>query len=254
MINNFGNGAGFLLQGFRLLKQPRILPFVIIPLLLNIALFYFSVSYLYASFELWLNGFLDRIPEWLTFIQWLLWPLFAAMILLFIAYGFTFFATLIGSPFYGLLAEQTEKVITGESSNHSVSVFGILALIPSTLMREIQKLLHYTLWLIPLLILSLASLFILPLAPLMPFIWFIFGAWMLAIQYIDYSYDNHQISFKILKKTLKSDRATALGFGAATTLSTMVPLLNIIAIPAAVCGGTAFYVERLQVKLEKNQS
>ena len=248
MINNFGNGASYLLQGFRLLKQPRILPFVIIPLLLNIVLFYFSVSYLYASFELWLNGFLDQIPEWLSFIKWLLWPLFAGMTLLFIAYGFTFFATLIGSPFYGLLAEQTEKVITGESSDNMTGVFGILALMPSALMREIQKILHYALWLIPLLILSAVSLFVLPLAPLMPFIWFIFGAWMLAIQYTDYSYDNHQISFKMLKKDLKSDRATALGFGAATTLSAMVPLLNIIAIPAAVCGGTAFFVDRLNNK------
>ncbi|HCX27227.1 MAG TPA: sulfate transporter CysZ, partial [Cellvibrionales bacterium] len=35
MINHFSNGASYLLQGFRLLKQPRILPFVIIPLLLN---------------------------------------------------------------------------------------------------------------------------------------------------------------------------------------------------------------------------
>ena len=252
MINNFGNGAGYLLQGFRLLKQPRILPFVIIPLLLNIALFYFSVSYLYASFELWLNGFLNQIPEWLSFIKWLLWPLFAGMTLLLIAYGFTFSATLLGSPFYGLLAEQTEKVITGEATDSNAGVFAILALIPSALMREIQKLLHYFFWLIPLLILSLLSLFIPPLAPLMPFIWFVFGAWMLSIQYTDYSYDNHQIGFKVLKKDLKSDRATALGFGAATTLSAMVPLLNIIAIPAAVCGGTAFYVERLKNKTPNN--
>jgi CysZ protein len=246
MINNFGNGASYLLEGFRLLKQPRILPFVIIPLLLNIALFYFSISYLYANFDLWLNGFLDQIPDWLSFIKWLLWPLFIGMILLIVAYGFTFVATLIGSPFYGLLAEQTEKVITGESADSVGGLLAVLALIPRTLMREIQKLLHYFLWLIPLLILSLLSLLIPLLAPLMPFIWFVFGAWMLAIQYTDYSYDNHQIPFKILRKNLKSDRATALGLGAAAMFSTMIPLLNIIAIPAAVCGGTAFYVERLK--------
>jgi CysZ protein len=72
---------------------------------------------------------------------------------------------------------------------------------------------------------------------------------MLAIQYVDYSYDNHQISFKQLKKDLKSDRLTALGFGTATTLMSMIPLLNLIAIPAAVCGGTVFYLERLQTKI-----
>jgi len=246
MINHFSNGASYLLQGFRLLKQPRILPFVIIPLLLNIALFYFSIAFLYANFELWLNGLLDRIPAWLSFIKWLLWPLFIGIILLIVAYGFTFAATLIGSPFYGLLAEQTEKVITGEATDSNTGVLAILTLIPSALMREIKKLLHYFFWLIPLLILSLLSLLIPLLAPFMSFIWFIFGAWMLAIQYADYSYDNHQIGFKVLKQDLKSDRATALGFGAATMLSTMIPLLNIIAIPAAVCGGTVFYLERLK--------
>ena len=248
MMNNFSTGAGYLFKGFKLLKQPRILPFVIIPLALNLLLFYFSLSYLYQSFDFWLNGLLDQIPDWLSFIKWLLWPLFAGMILLLIAYGFTFAANLIGSPFYGLLAEQTELVITKKPADTPTSLFVLLALIPKAIMREIQKLLQYFFWLIPVLLLSLFSLFIPPLATLMPFIWFVFGAWMLAIQYVDYSYDNHQISFKQLKKDLNSDRSTALGFGAATTLMSMVPLLNLIAIPAAVCGGTVFYLERLKTK------
>lgn len=248
-MNQFSNGAGYFLKGLKLLKQPRILPFVIIPLILNLLLFYFSLSYLYQSFELWLNGFIDGIPDWLSFIKWLLWPLFAVMTLLLIAYGFTFAANLIGSPFYGLLAEQTEKVIIKTTAASPTNFAAILALIPRALMREIRKLLQYIVWLIPLFILSLLAFFIPPLATIMPFLWFIFGAWMLAIQYVDYSYDNHQISFKQLKKDLKSDRLTALGFGTATTLMSMIPLLNLIAIPAAVCGGTVFYLERLQTKI-----
>lgn len=248
MMNDFSNGAAYLFKGFELLKQSRILPFVIAPVLINILVFYFGLSYLYDSFAQWLNGFLDRIPEWLSFIKWLLWPLFAIMILLLIAYGFTFVANLIGSPFYGLLAEQTEIVIAGKAAETSFGLLAILALIPSAVMREIQKLLQYFFWLIPLVILSLVSFIITPLATLMPFIWFVFGAWMLTTQYVDYSYDNHQISFKALKKDLKNDRKTALGFGAAATLTSMVPLLNIIAIPAAVCGGKLFYIDRLSLE------
>ncbi len=181
-MNNFSTGAGYLFKGFKLLKEPRILPFVIIPLALNLLLFYFSLSYLYQSFDFWLNGLLEQIPDWLSFIKWLLWPLFAAMSLLFIAYGFTFVANLIGSPFYGLLAEQTETVIAGKPVETPSGLLVLLALAPKAVMREIQKLLQYFFWLIPVLLLSLFSLFIAPLATLMPFVWFTFGAWMLAIQ------------------------------------------------------------------------
>ena len=248
MMNNFSIGAGYLFKGFKLLKEPRILPFVIIPLVLNLLLFYFSLSYLYQSFDFWLNGLLEQIPDWLSFIKWLLWPLFAAMSLLFIVYGFTFVANLIGSPFYGLLAEQTETVIAGKPVETPSGLLVLLALAPKAVIREIQKLLQYFFWLIPILLLSLFSFFIPPLATLMPFVWFTFGAWMLAIQYVDYSYDNHQIKFRQLKKDLNSDRVTALGFGATTTFMSMIPLLNLITIPAAVCGGTAFYLDRLQTK------
>ncbi len=245
MTNNFSNGASYLLKGFRLLKRPRVLPLVLIPVLLNIALFYLGIDYLYDSFDQWLNGLLNRIPDWLSFIKWLLWPLFSLFILLLLAYGFTFIANLIGSPFYGLIAEQVEIIATGKSTDIPLTLKSILSIALQSIGREVQKLVQYLLWLIPLLILSVISLIITPLATIMPFIWFLFGAWMLAVQYIDYAYDNNQINFSSLKADLKSDRTAALGFGAITTLASMIPLLNILTIPAAVCGGTLFYVDRL---------
>lgn len=29
-----------------------------------------------------------------------------------------------------------------------------------------------------------------------PVVWFLFGAWMLAIQYCDYPFDNHKVGFQ----------------------------------------------------------
>lgn len=218
------------------------------PLVINIALFYLGINYLIDSFGGWLNGFLDRIPDWLGFIQWLLWPLFSVFILLLVAYGFSFAANLIGSPFYGLMAEQVELILTDKPSEVPFTVLSVAAMIPKALLRELQKIMQYILWLMPLLLLSLLSLLITPLSTLMPFVWFAFGAWMLSIQYLDYSYDNHGISFKQLKTDLKQDQNAALGFGGITTVALAIPLLNLFAIPAAVCGGTAYYVERLAEK------
>ena len=245
MTSELSRGAGFLLRGFVLLRRPRILPFVVVPLLINIALFYFGIYSLYDSFSTWLNAWLARIPEWLDFIRWILWPLFAAAMLLLVAFGFTLAANLIGSPFYGLMAEQVELIQSGKTADAPLSWRGALALVPRALLRELAKLGHYLRWLLPLLLLSLLSLLITPLATLMPVFWFLFGAWMLAIQYVDYSYDNHQRSIGELKKDLRRHRWTAIGFGGATTLASMVPVLNILVVPAAVCGAVVFWLEQL---------
>ena len=246
MANSISQGARYLLTGVGLLRRPRVLPFVLIPLLINIALFYFGISYLYDDFAGWLDQLLASIPDWLSFIRWLLWPLFALTMLLLVAFGFTFAANLIGSPFYGLMAEQVEIILEAKTAEIPLNLKTIAAIIPKAIMRECMKLLLYLRWVIPILLLSLVALIITPLSTIMPLAWFAFGAWMLAIQYVDYCYDNHQIGVDKLRQDLRDSRSSAMGFGGATALASMVPVLNIIVVPAAVCGATAFWVEQLQ--------
>jgi len=70
----------------------------------------------------------------------------------------------------------------------------------------------------------------------------IFSGWMMAIQYIDYPADNHKMSFPEMRQYLSSHRLTALGFGVIVFGATLVPLLNFLALPAAVCGAVSFWV------------
>ncbi len=245
MFEQFSAGARYLLTGLRLLRHRQTLPFVIGPILINVLLFYFGLSWLSDSFGAWLDGMMAAIPEWLSFIRNILWVLFIALLLIAVAYSFTFVATLIGAPFYGLLSEQVQLILSGSAHDSELSFKRLVAIAGRSVLREIQKMLHYLRWVIPLLLLSLLSLIIAPLAPLMPFIWFGFGAWMLAIEYVDYAYDNNERSFSEVRAGLAAQRGTALGFGSITTLASMVPLLNIIVVPAAVCGGTALYCEKL---------
>ncbi|NNL56727.1 MAG: sulfate transporter CysZ [Pseudomonadales bacterium] len=251
-IQATSSGAGYLLRGFALLKHKRILPFVIAPLLINIALFYFGLGYLYEWFTGWLTPFMDRIPAWLAFVEWLLTALFYLAALLLVAFGFTFVANLVGSPFYGLMAEQVELIQLGSTNSTAFSGLALLRSVPGAIARELKKLVYYLLHALPILLLSLAALVITPLATLMPFIWFWFGAKMLALEYIDYAYDNNQLAFSTLRADLKAHKHSRFGFGAITTLASMIPVLNILTIPAAVCGGTLFYLERAWHSQEKN--
>jgi len=186
----------------------------------------------------WMASLLSWVPEWLGFLEWLFWAVYFVAILMTLFYGFVAAANLIGAPFYGYLAEVTEKHLTGNTQDEKFSWKALIAMIPRTVKRELQKILYY----LP----RVIALFILGLIPglnlFVAVVWVLFSGWMMAIQYIDYPADNHNMSFPEMRKYLSSHRFTSLGFGMITFGATLFPLLNLFALPAAVCGAVAFWV------------
>jgi len=113
---------------------------------------------------------------------------------------------------------------------------------PSMIWNEIKKLAYVLRWVIPLFLLSLIPVVNFIAAPL----WLYFSSWMLAIDYHDYPMGNHQLKFSQQRILLKQKRTLALGFGGATLVATMIPLINFLVIPAAVAGATALYIDHLK--------
>lgn len=240
-------GASYLLKGLTFLFKLRILPFVLIPILLNTVIYYLLIDTGYKHFDLWLNSWLGALPEWLNFIESILRFLFFALVAVAAALTFSSVSNLIGSPFYGLLAEQVTVLATDEAPEQPLNVATLLRMIPRTIGRELRKLLYY---LPRLLLLGIGSLLTLipllaPLQPVITILWFIFGARMLSMQYLDYAFDNDEKSFGTMRQSLKKHRRLSLSFGAITQLALIIPLLPIIFVPAAVCGGTLLYCEKL---------
>ncbi len=56
-----------------------------------------------------------------------------------------------------------------------------------------------------------------------PVLWFLFSAWMLAIQYCDYPFDNHKVPFKEMRTALARCKITNMEGWALTSLFTMIP-------------------------------
>ena len=75
-------------------------------------------------------------------------------------------------------------------------------------------------------------------------VWFLFTSWMMAIQYCDYPYDNHKISFANMRSQLRGDLTGSYSFGITVSIASMVPFLNLLVMPVAVCGATAMWVDR----------
>jgi len=66
---------------------------------------------------------------------------------------------------------------------------------------------------------------------------------MMAIQYCDYPMDNNKVSFRQMKIMLAERRLTSVSFGALVQLGMMIPLVNLIVMPAAVIGATLYWIE-----------
>ncbi len=228
-------GSAYLIRGLKLLNQPGLRRFVMLPLLINSVLFSVAIYLLTQYFSGWVDFWLNWVPDWLDFIDWLLWPLFALLVMVGIYFSFGLLANFIAAPFNGLLAERVEQRLRGTVPPDD-SWKALLASIPHSLNRELAKLAYYLPRLLLLLLLSFIPL-------IGPLLWFLFGAWMMAIQFCDYPMDNNKIRFGEMKQLLKQQRLSSMGFGALVSLAMLIPVLNLLVMPAAVIGATLFWVE-----------
>jgi CysZ protein len=216
--------------------------FVIIPLIINITIFASFIGLTISYIDSIMSGWMDAIPQWLSFIQWLIWPLIAITLSLISGYAFTTIALLIASPFNALLAEKAEELITGRPVDGLEGLSAAIVAVPRGIIREIMKLMYY----IPLFLLVLVLSFIPPVNAAAPVLWFLLGAWMMSLQFLDYPMDNHQLRFADVKEAASSIRMTSMGFGGAVALCASIPVINFFVIPSAVVGATLLWCEEFQ--------
>ena len=112
--------------------------------------------------------------------------------------------------------------------------------IPRTLGREFTKLF----WYIPRAIGFLILFIFVPVFG--QILWFLFSAWMMAIQYCDYPYDNHKIDFKRMQNHLSQHKGKSMSFGIMVNIFSLIPVVNFIVMPVAICGATSMWVSELR--------
>jgi len=242
LINRANNpliAAGFLYRGMKLLTNPQLRLFILIPILINIVLYgaalalgYYYVDRLIAQF----------IPASLQWLSWILWPLF--FISFFVAGFFTFtvIANVIAAPFYGILSAKTLSIISGKAQIVEQPVSKVI-------IAELKRVLYIVTRMLPLLV-----LFFIPVVNIIAsFVLSVFGAWCLAMEFMAYPLENEGLLFVDQKRLIKTVWLGALTFGAVTMIGLTLPLLNIIIGPAAVIGST-LYVYELREKKPKEIS
>lgn len=233
--------SGFFLpfQGLRLVFGAGLRRFVLVPLALNILVFA-ALAYLAGSyFDVFMDQWLPT-QEWLEFLRWILWALFAVAYALALFYGFTMIANLIAAPFNSILAARVEEKLTGEAPQDADE--SLLKALGPAVTGELGKIIYFVSRALPLLL-----LFLIPgLNVLVTIAWVLFGLWFLAIEYADYPMGNHAIKPGEQRTHLRRKRFKSLAFGAGVTVMMLIPVLQFAAMPAAVAGATRLWVDDLR--------
>jgi CysZ protein len=232
------SGPQYLREGLNLVLSPSLRLFVLLPLMINLVLFVGLIYLASHQFSLWVDTLMPSLPDWLSFLSYVLWPLFVVLVVLMVFFTFTMLANVIAAPFNGFLAEKVEVVVRGTDDFPSFSWGELIAMIPRTLAREMRKLGYFLPRAIGLFILSFIPVVNIIAAPL----WLLFGVWMMAIQYIDYPADNHKLGWNEMLAWLREKRWQSMSFGGSVYLVLLIPVVNILMMPAAVAGATLFWV------------
>ena len=231
------HGPTLIFEGFKLLWRRDIRWLVIIPLLINIILFASATCFAASWLQNWITTITTSVPEWLQWLSWIIWFLFAILALAIYAFTFTIFANLIGSPFYGVIAQRViaaETHTTPRATNVAESAC-------QSLVREVQLIIYF----VPrtlgvgaiVLILSFIPVVNL-LAPIIAASW---AAWCLCLQYLDYAADTEGVSFVDLRNKVSAYRLNSMGFGFATMVASAVPVVNLVMLPASVVAGSLLW-------------
>lgn len=239
-------GLVCLKKGFGLVFRKGIKRYSLGPLVINLILYLLLGFFLVEQFSRLLEWGINLVPEWLDFLVPVAWTMFAVLSFVLVGYSFAMVAMIIGAPFHGLLAEKIAVELGYRNFDEPLTFNALCRITIRALKRECVKLFYHLPRIFIVVILAFALSFI-PvvniLAPLLTFAW---AAWSMAIQVIDYPADNDQIEFRPMLLKMRKKRNQCLIFGGASAFLVSIPIVNLIAIPAAVAGATKLWLEEIE--------
>lgn len=248
MVMRFLTGMRYLSRGARFVycEHRGLVRFWIVPVVLTLAAvfgaFYCALTYgSQLALEWWAAPQAEGIGGTLLFLvhslyRWLL-------ILGLAAFGVVIsvaLSTIIASPFNDALSREVERLVSGDAAPPGAAAVPLLRDLARAVWLEVAKLLVYGATMAPLLLVGIwvpavGSVVTSPAALLL-------SMSFLAIDYVDWPAARRNWPVRRRLSLLRRDTAQMLGFGLGVWVAMLVPLLNLMFMPAAVAGGTLMFL------------
>ncbi len=241
LLGDFLIGFSYPWRALRILPKRRYRHLTWVPILITAAVLSSTLFFIAVNFAEWTEGIL---PWWLAWLEWLLLPLLILTTVIIYYFTFVQIANLIASPFNArlcraLMKEDAEAPLAIRTREQS-----LLADSVGAISREMIKLLIYLSCII-----GLGILFLLPIIGILfsPILLYFYAYWA-AFEYLDYPMSEAGISLKGIRRNIRAQHSLMLGFGTAQTLLTLIPFLNLIAVPTGAAAATRLYLDQRPVR------
>tara|TARA_B110000003_G_C16640604_1_gene530000 strand:+ start:2115 stop:2831 length:717 start_codon:yes stop_codon:yes gene_type:complete len=230
-----------MIEGLRTLWRRDIRWLVLIPLLINIVLFAVGTGFAASWLQNWITTITTSVPDWLQWLAWAIWFLFTILALAIYSFTFTILANLVGSPFYGVIAQRVIVAEVADNQSNALNEIGLLRGAWNSLVRELQLIGYFLPRTVVVGIMAVMLSFIPVVNLLAPIIAGGWAAWCLCLQYLDYAADSQGVTFLALRKKVSGNRLNSIGFGLSAMLASAIPLVNLVMLPASVVAGSLLW-------------
>jgi CysZ protein len=236
-VGGFVTGIGFLFRGLRMYAStPRIMLLGLIPALISfvaLAAAFLAMVYYVDNVVVWATPYAETWPNAVRDTARLLATLGVAAIWVVLSLlVYVALTLLIGQPFYEAISKRVEDQLGGVPGEVNVSFWKSM---PRTVFDSIRLALLAAFFGV--------GVFLLGFIPVVgqistPVLGALLGGWVLVVELTSVPFERRGLRYRHRKRALRQNRSMALGFGAATFVSFLIPLGAIVVMPAAVAGAT----------------
>ncbi len=243
VVREFFAGVRLIGRGFGMwTDSPKLMLLGAIPALVVGLLYLAAVVVLVLALDsivLWATPFAEGWDEpWLTIFRIFVGLAVLVLATFLLVRTYTGLTLAIGDPFYERIWRDIEARLGDAPADETTFWAGVG--------RGLRSFLSLTAISVPLGLL-LFALGLVPVvgAPLSIVLGAVLGGHVLSLELSGYAMDARGIRFRERRRLLRQRRARTLGFGMVTYLMFLVPILSVVAMPAAVVGATILARESL---------
>lgn len=254
-VNKVSLGFSSFATAHRFIKKHKLWHFVLLPGLLNIFVFYFSLTWFSSFVVHWVAsifetecgvGYLGSICNWFAdysgIFKWILSKLFYIIFLGVYLYVYKSFILVIYSPVLAYLIEVIDKLHKGNEVPFNLQQF-----IKDTVrgvMLALRALIFEGLFILLLILLA----FIPVVNLIQPILMWLVGAYFLGTSMMDYSLERKGYSVKDSVQYNKSNKSLAFGLGSVFQLLFLIPFVGWMIAPTYSAVAAYFAVDKLETK------
>ncbi len=241
-VGHFSRGFFTIFRSLRVLRRyPRLLPYIIIPFLINLAVFTGAV---YLGLDFFGSTVVEYIPQgdvwYWSVVYWLVWVVAVLLTAVLVFFSFTVVGNLIASPFNDLLSERTEEVLTGQTNDEPFSLGQFMKDALATILLEAKKISIFVVIMLLILPLNLLPGFGNTLYTVLAVSLTLF---FLCVEYLGFVMVRKRLFFGAQRRFIMSRKVLMVGFGTGVMAVLSIPFFQFFCIPLAVIGATRLWCE-----------